>query len=133
MADSESAMDIVGDMDSAESSGASLLTKTLVSSPIIKDIFEANLRSRTSQDIIFIKALLPLAVNSSDLRIMYLNYTAWRMYLLSLNRFSRFPLAFAVRYLTCGRERTHSTSSTISYQRSPRIIPDHRAETLFWW
>jgi hypothetical protein len=70
MADSESAMDVVEDIDAAESSGASLLTKTLVSSPIIKDIVEANLRTNTSQDIIFIKALLPLAVNSSDCRIM---------------------------------------------------------------
>lgn len=33
---------------------------TLVPSPVIKDIFEANLRSPGSQDIIFIKVSAPL-------------------------------------------------------------------------
>ena len=38
------------------------LIKTLVPSPVIKDIFEANLRSPDSQDIIFIKVYPKLSV-----------------------------------------------------------------------
>ena len=38
----------------------SQLLKTLVPSPVIKSIFEANIRSPHSQDIIFIKVLIVL-------------------------------------------------------------------------
>jgi len=50
-------MDIVPEDEFGDSTKPSLITKTLVPSPIIKKIFEANLRTHDSQDIIFIKAL----------------------------------------------------------------------------
>jgi hypothetical protein len=55
--DSDFDMDLVEDDEAGDSTQPSLLTKTLVPSPIIKDIFEANLRAHDSQDIVFIKAL----------------------------------------------------------------------------
>jgi hypothetical protein len=44
----------------------SQLLKTLVPSPVIKDIFEANIRSPNSQDIIFIKVLIILFISAYD-------------------------------------------------------------------
>jgi hypothetical protein len=44
----------------------SQLLKTLVPSPVIKDIFEANIRSPNSQDIIFIKVLGILFISAYD-------------------------------------------------------------------
>lgn len=67
MDESDFAMDIMEDIVSTESGGASLLTKTLVPSPIIKDIFEANLRSHNSQDVIFTKVPLPTSINSVNI------------------------------------------------------------------
>jgi len=65
----DSALDSTEDIDSIGSEEDSLLTKTLVSSPIVKDIFEANLRTYSSQDIIFVKAPPPTSMNSADHRI----------------------------------------------------------------
>jgi hypothetical protein len=65
----DSDVDSVEDIDSIGSEKASLLTKTLVSSPIVKDIFEANLRTYSSQDIIFVKVPPPTSMNSADHRI----------------------------------------------------------------
>ena len=47
----------------------SQLLKTLVPSPVIKDIFEAKIRSPNSQDIIFIKVLIIL-FNALMIRII---------------------------------------------------------------
>jgi len=68
MVDSYCAMDIQGDDNSAGAGQEPWLTKTLVPSPIIKDIFEANMRTYESQDIIFIKVSLPASSNSANIQ-----------------------------------------------------------------
>ena len=57
------------------------LLRTLVPSPVIKDIFEANIRSPTSQDIIFIKVRGPPAFcpdnQNHSIELYILTYTSF--------------------------------------------------------
>jgi len=48
----------------------SQLLKTLVPSPVIKDIFEANIRSPNAQDIIFIKVFINSCLMALMIRIL---------------------------------------------------------------
>ena len=58
--DNHSAADV--EEDSADNH--SQLLKTIVPSPVIKDIFEANIRSPNSQDIVFIKVFIILFIRA---------------------------------------------------------------------
>ena len=54
------------DLEEDTAENHSQLLKTLVPSPVIKDIFEGNIRSPNSQDIIFIKVLIILFISAYD-------------------------------------------------------------------
>ena len=75
------------------------LIKTLVPSPVIKDIFEANLRGPDSQDVIFIKVSLFYNLLFTP-RIMGLNCIVSQQVRSCLNRPSHLIAQFAQQYRT---------------------------------
>jgi len=78
----------------------SQLLKTLVPSPVIKDIFEANTRSPNAQDIIFIKVFINSCLMALMIRILQSSCIVRLTRRSSWNRRCLLEVRFAQQYHT---------------------------------